>query len=247
MLGKAIVSISSHDQQLRIGGRPASLREVVTMDSVYSDTSGWNHFPVTRTYGDSGSPSRLRRWSELEARVDWSVGRLLLAAAMSGRPAADSMPAMRWGRVTAVVQLRSSLSLIAAAGTMPAARVSIASSRYATLGLRFSPARLLRPPLPAGVRPSASAFTVRPSTNGMYLLTVRVPGARTVEISGDFNQWAPIALRETSFDVWEIALPLSPGTHRVNLRVDGDRWTAPPGVATVDDEFSGRVGIFVVR
>jgi hypothetical protein len=40
---------------------------------------------------------------------------------------------------------------------------------------------------------------------------------------------------------------MTPGTHRVNVRVNGDTWTAPPGMPTVDDEFNGRVGIIVVR
>ena len=42
-------------------------------------------------------------------------------------------------------------------------------------------------------------------------------------------------------------MPLQPGTHRMNIRIDGDSWTAPPGLPTVNDEFSGRVGILVVR
>jgi hypothetical protein len=33
----------------------------------------------------------------------------------------------------------------------------------------------------------------------------------------------------------------------MNLRVDGDRWTAPPGTPAVADEFNGTVGLVVVR
>jgi hypothetical protein len=40
---------------------------------------------------------------------------------------------------------------------------------------------------------------------------------------------------------------MTPGTHRVNVRVNGDAWTAPPGMPAVNDEFNGRVGIIVVR
>jgi hypothetical protein len=33
----------------------------------------------------------------------------------------------------------------------------------------------------------------------------------------------------------------------MNLRVDGERWIAPPGTATIDDDFNGRVGLVIVR
>jgi hypothetical protein len=33
----------------------------------------------------------------------------------------------------------------------------------------------------------------------------------------------------------------------MNVRIDGDQWRAPPGMATVADEFNGTVGIVVVR
>jgi hypothetical protein len=35
--------------------------------------------------------------------------------------------------------------------------------------------------------------------------------------------------------------------HRVAIRVDGDAWTTPPGIAAVQDEFQGTVGIIVVK
>jgi hypothetical protein len=121
------------------------------------------------------------------------------------------------------------------------------SSRFATLGVRFSPAILLRDPLPAAVRPSARALSVTPIEPGSYKLVLRVPSARTVELSGDFNRWTPVAMTQTAPDVWEATLALSPGAHRLNLRIDGDGWTAPPGLPAVNDEFNGRVGILVIR
>jgi len=44
-----------------------------------------------------------------------------------------------------------------------------------------------------------------------------------------------------------VTLPIAPGVHRLAIRVDGDRWTTPPGVVTVADEFQGTVGVIVVR
>jgi hypothetical protein len=36
------------------------------------------------------------------------------------------------------------------------------------------------------------------------------------------------------------------GTYRLNVRVDGGEWVAPPGLLDVEDEFGGRVGLLVL-
>jgi hypothetical protein len=33
----------------------------------------------------------------------------------------------------------------------------------------------------------------------------------------------------------------------VNIRVNGDAWTAPPGTPSIEDEFNGTVGLVVVQ
>ena len=42
------------------------------------------------------------------------------------------------------------------------------------------------------------------------------------------------------------SLPLSPGMHQINVRVDGGPWIAPPGVPTMRDGFNGEVGLVVI-
>jgi hypothetical protein len=217
-----------------------------TFSSDTGDTHGW-HWEAREHM------SRSRKWSDLETRLDWAMGRLALSATMtrSNLAARDSMSrsrGMRWGSVNAAVMLNHNVAFVSTFGTLPTGPKSDAfQSRYATFGLRFSPAALLRDPPPPAVRPDASAFRVTPIEQGMYRVVLRAPGARTVELSGDFNQWKPVSLTQTSPDVWEVSLPLPGGTHRVNIRVNGDSWTAPPGLPTVNDEFSGRVGLLVVK
>ena len=41
-------------------------------------------------------------------------------------------------------------------------------------------------------------------------------------------------------------MPIAPGSHRVNIRVDGGEWSAPPGASTAQDEFNGVVGLVIV-
>ena len=248
-IGNAVFSLTSGGQFAGTTTLSITTRTITFRDSTFNDTTGgWNYFNRERKVTDSSTASRLQRWSGLEGRVDWAMGRLTLSAAMSGRAAVDSNPAMLWGRVGATMQINSRISLTAGAGTLPLpGPVSARASRFATLGIRLSPAAILRPPLPHGVRTSATAFAVSPAAAGGYTVTVRAPSARTVEISGDFTNWAPVALRETAPNVWQVTIPVSAGTHRVNLRIDGDSWAAPPGLPTVNDEFNGRVGLLVIR
>ena len=38
----------------------------------------------------------------------------------------------------------------------------------------------------------------------------------------------------------------TPGVHHVSIRVNGGGWTAPPGLAAIDDDFAGQAGLLVV-
>jgi hypothetical protein len=243
VLGNAIVSISSRSPRTH----SAPQRTYTISDSVWNDTTKtWNRWSYT--YTDSSASARVHHWSELEARVDWSAGRLALQASISSRPRVDSATARTWGQLRAALQLNRHVSLVASGGTFPPVYDPRgASARFATLGLRLSPSMFLRPHLPATIRPAATAFAVQRVDSGQYRVVFRVPNARTVEISGDFNRWTPIELRQSAPNVWEATIAAPAGTHRVNVRVDGDRWSVPPGLPSVEDEFSGRVGLLVLR
>jgi hypothetical protein len=67
-----------------------------------------------------------------------------------------------------------------------------------------------------------------------------------VEVAADFLGWRVTRLVRTSAEWWEVQVAVGPGTHRINLRLDGAAWVAPPGVPTVRDEFGGEVGVIVV-
>jgi hypothetical protein len=248
-IGNAVFSLSSGGQFIGTPTLSVTNRTITFRDSTFNDTTGgWNYFNRQRTLSDSATVSRLQQWSQLEGRVDWAMRRLTLSVTMSGRAAVDSVPASFWGRVGATMQINPRVSLTAGAGMLPLPGPATArASRFATLGVRLSPAAILRAPLPHGVRTSATAFAVSPAAAGGYTVTIRAPSARLVEISGDFTNWSPVALRETAPSVWQVTIPMTPGTHRVNLRVDGDSWAAPPGLPAVNDEFNGRVGLLVIR
>lgn len=247
MLGNAVASVTIQDNQQRFTTREVTSRQVTYTDSVYTDTLGWEHYQAIRTVVDTTSLRRLRRWTDIEARVDWSVGRTALGAALSARPSLDSTRATLGGHVNASVQLTPRLAFIAGVGVTPGRYATPLASRFATVGLRVTPVALMRRAPAAPVRPAATAFRVEQVSPDTWRITLRAPGARTVEISGDFNQWSPTSMRETTPDQWEVTLTLPPGTHRISVRINGDSWDAPPGLASVEDEFNGKVGLIVIR
>jgi hypothetical protein len=63
---------------------------------------------------------------------------------------------------------------------------------------------------------------------------------------GDFTDWLPAGLRQMEPDLWRVTLPISPGRHRLNLRVNGGPWGVPAGTTPVADDFQGVVGAVVV-
>jgi hypothetical protein len=246
-LGSAVVSVSLAPRRFRVGGTASTLREVMHTDSVFNDTLGrWTTFQHPVTVGDSGRAARHLRWDQAEARVFWSRGRIAADATFGARIAGDFGSAL-WGTISGLYVLTPRIVLLAGAGSQPGEPGSAWERRsVATLGVR-----VLGPPEPAHrpppeIRPGAADFRLEPRRDGRYTVSLRVPYARTVEISGDFTDWKPVALSRAGLDRWEAVVAIVPGTYYVNVRVNGDRWMAPPGVPEVEDEFNGTVGLLVV-
>ena len=84
------------------------------------------------------------------------------------------------------------------------------------------------------------------SAGGRRILRLRAPGARTVEVNGDFTGWTPRTLNRGG-DGWDsFETPLSPGIYQMNVRVDGGKWLPPPSLTTVTDEFGGLAAVLTV-
>ncbi|HMC55190.1 MAG TPA: glycogen-binding domain-containing protein [Gemmatimonadaceae bacterium] len=243
----AIVAVSSRSAFATSSFAQVNTFQQLGWDSVFTDTGGYHRYQTTRTVTDTAMVARVLQSRVLEARLDWGVRRWTLHADVLRHAATDSAAARTIARATVTTRLTNGVALFASGGTTAGPFLRAAPVRFGTIGLRLSPAALLGTPLPAPIRPAAGTFAAMPWTDGRYRLVLRVPSARTVELSGDFTHWSAMPMHEIGANMWEVLLPLAAGTYRVNVRVDGDAWAAPAGLPTVDDEFNGRVGIFVVR
>ena len=88
--------------------------------------------------------------------------------------------------------------------------------------------------------PPASAVLVR--------LIILKPGARTVQVAGDFNGWTPAPLTEVSDGAWTVTLPIEPGRYQYMYVVDGQQWIADPFAAEQnEDGFGSRNAVLDVR
>jgi hypothetical protein len=162
----------------------------------------------------------------------------------------DVTPSSRvWGSAQAAVWVSSQLAVVSAGGREPAQPTrGLPARAFASLGMM-----LAYWPIPRGTVLVESpinlvrAFEHRPAGEALQRLTARIGGVERVEVMGDFTDWAPVPLVRRGRDSWELLASMGPGVHQINMRIDGGKWFAPPGVPSIKDDFSGEVGVLVIK
>lgn len=228
------------------------------------------------TYTVTVQPTRVGvdRYADATFAARWqgAVGELAVSSGYRARTR-RALPGVRgWGEAWATAWVTPRLAVVGGAGTFPYDPVQgLPGGRYLSAALRVAQRRsavndpALRAALllpyeirrlrAAGAR--AELFAVADNDDGTRTVRLRVLGARRVEIMADFTEWVPVPLtrlpaasgsrERAAGDLWGITVVLTPGVHRINVRVDGGEWVAPPGLSAVRDEFGGVVGLLVVR
>jgi hypothetical protein len=204
--------------------------------------------------GRAAGPSECRResrFSDVEGAIEWSIGPVELAAQGGYRIGGsyDVTPeSRRWAAATATYWLSSQLAAVVGGGRQPAnpAR-GLPARSYANLGVMLAYWPIPKRRVPVAASATVVGFEARDAGSSQQTLIIRVGGVERVEIMGDFTAWEPKLLTRIGRDRWEITLPIAPGIHQINVRVDNGRWRPPPGTPTMRDGFSGEVGILVVQ
>jgi hypothetical protein len=73
-----------------------------------------------------------------------------------------------------------------------------------------------------------------------------MPGARSVAVAGEWNDWTPAPLGSAGADRWSGAFAIPEGVYHFVLVVDGTEWVVPGGVASVADGMGGMTALLVV-
>jgi hypothetical protein len=195
---------------------------------------------------------RQSRFSDLEASVRWEVGPIEFTGQMGHRfgDSYDVTPdSRRWSSASATMWITDRVALVAGGGRQPALPLRGIPARtfgMAGMELAYSPISKSAVPVSLPHAVLVRSFETHPGTNGLEKIVIRVGGVEAVEVMGDFSDWSPLTLARRGRDLWELALPLSPGVHSVNVRVDGGPWTPPPGLPTMRDGYNGEVGLVVI-
>lgn len=208
------------------------------------------------------------RYTDAELALRFDLPRVEFGLT-GGARAGDRLPTSRgsssvWGSASATAWIAPAAALVASIGSYPLDLTQgFPGGRFVSFGVRFGPRASHHDRNANGAPPLVSSLgtTTRRSgeTTPDDVLEVRVggadgrsirvhaPRAASVEIMGDFTNWAPARLVPDGTGWWTTASPLEPGTHEMNVRANGSRWQVPPGLTSVEDEFGGSVGLLVVR
>ncbi|OYV71649.1 MAG: hypothetical protein B7Z72_06465 [Gemmatimonadetes bacterium 21-71-4] len=201
---------------------------------------------------DNSSCLRQSHFSDVQGSVHWEKAFLELSAQTGYRfgNASDVTPdSRRWASASALIWFASGAALVVGGGRQPSnpAR-GLPARNYANLGVMFA----AWPSPTAGAVPieaRASAigkFDIAGAGASLERLQVHIPGVQSVEVMGDFTDWQPVELVQRGRDLWEALLPIGPGVHQLNVRVDGGKWLPPPDTPTMRDGFNGEVGVLVM-
>jgi len=198
---------------------------------------------------------------DVEGAVHYELGRVTLDGSLGTRSRSQGGGHGVYGEASSAFGLGTRVSLVLAGGRYPTdpTRGSV-SGRYLGLGLRFHAVpRRTAVARTAGryglsgsgsadpVDPPAATAEVQPCDCDGATLVIVAGSATVIEVSGDFTDWEPIVLaRGDRPGTWRVPTPLSPGTYRFNVRLDGREWIVPAGVTRLQDEFAGEVGLLVV-
>jgi hypothetical protein len=178
----------------------------------------------------------------------WRIRSLDFDASLGRRFSRSTTETTIWG-LSASRSIAPSLALVAAAGRAGSDPVtSVPGARYFALGLRLQVGPQVMAPLPAApARTTTAPFRIGPAVAAGREIVIQAADARAVELAGDFTDWKPVALQPWGEDGWRALLPISPGLHRLAIRIDGGAWQAPSGTRPITSEFGGEVAEVIVE
>ena len=150
------------------------------------------------------------------------------------------IPTGAWGSADATVWLAPRLALVASAGRSPIDVVrGVPQITYASISIKLAAQK--HPWIGSG----------RARVKGPQLVAnrdaieIRVDSAKKVELMADFTDWTPVAL-ERSDGMWRLQRAVSPGLHRLAIRIDGGEWITPANLPAVEDDLGGKVALVTV-
>jgi hypothetical protein len=241
-----VLAMSSGPWLAWLAGEAGGLRRIDATGSALVGGSGHVRLDLGSAWGvdvaASATGAGAVRYQDYTIGFDGRVG--AVSAGITGGTRTGGLGGGPWVQARASWRIARSLALEVEGGRYPADLTGFTHGVFVAAGVRIGVTRGAL--LPRRVRAANDDVRVERAGRGRVRVVFKVPGAQHVAIAGEWNQWASAPLTERSDGRWEIVLPIRPGAYRFSLVVDGDRWTVPPGVPSMDDDFGGRVGLLVI-
>lgn len=246
-----------HDPEarLRLGGGIAQvLGEMrgelswVTSSVLFNDdprwTESWQEMVDTVLMLRTRTVSHETFWQTAQASLGWARGRWSVDG-VGGLSMGEGVTARRWAQARMGIQLSRRVALHAAWGERPAAALAFEDNAPPRTMIGFE----LKPWGPRTANegpPRVTRWRASSAGPGLLLIRVQARDAKSVEITGDITDWAPLAFERGSGGWWAVLVRASAGLHKVQVRVDGGPWQAPPGLPRAADAGGGPAGMLFV-
>jgi 1,4-alpha-glucan branching enzyme len=94
-------------------------------------------------------------------------------------------------------------------------------------------------------KPSSELYSARNSFKPINFYC-GAPGAKSVQIAGDFNRWRPMPMRQREDGWWFIQVLLTHGHHQYHFLVDGHPVLDPQASGTACNRENERVSLLAV-
>ncbi len=198
--------------------RSPLFRQIPSEPVRYADlTTAWTHDAESWSFAASGG-----------LRHGWA-----------GAPSADS-----WAAASATAWLGEHVGLVLGGGrTLEDVTRGVPRTTYASVALRITTSPHTRLGRARSAGPQL-AVTIAP--DGARAIVVTARDASTVELMADFTDWRPVALARAEHGTWRMTQAITPGLHRIAIRIDGGAWTAPANLPRASDDLGGDVGLITV-
>lgn len=197
------------------------------------------------------------RYADAEASADLALGPASLGVVLGVRTGDAGGSGEGWARIRSSVPLPvAGLRLEVSGGVRPALpERAIPRARFLSAGFRWYPASRDASPAQG---PEAVARARRVMENAPVLEVVAGPDgapgtlvlrnvtASSVEISGDFTDWEPLALTPEGEATWSRPIEIGPGVYHYLLRLDQGRWALPRGLPSTRGDFGQDEGVLLV-
>lgn len=230
--------------------------EMVTASVKHAEADAWLGFAneqfasslsfvkTTGTFVGDEAPNAAPSYYDLTGA--WRHDRSGIVLGVSGgyRYGTRSTNAGSWGSVDAALWLLPQTALVLSVGRSLDDPVrGVPRTTFASVGFRVTGAAHEA----IGRRRTVKGATISvqriDASNRRF--EIRGVKASRVEVMGDFTDWSPLSL-EMVGDVWRCDRAVTPGLHRIAIRIDGGEWIAPANIPSTADDLGGVVGLITV-